>query len=65
MEINKHLLPWMEISKDSVCLLQNDPTLLSEEVISETMRRHEAIAMNIRDARSLIQDYLHVLCERI
>ncbi len=63
MEVNKHLLPWMEISKDSVCMLQNDPALWSEDVISRTMRRHEATAINIQDARSFIKDYLNVLCE--
>ncbi len=63
MEVNKHLLPWMEISKDSLCTLQSDPTLWSEDVISRTMRKHEATALSTPEAQTFIRDYLKVVCE--
>ncbi len=61
MEVNKHLLPWMEVPKDILCTLRDDPALWSEDVISQAMRS-QAAAASIQDARSFIKAYLNVLC---
>ncbi len=65
MEVNKHLIPWMEVSKKDVCMLQDDPELWSEDLIAKTLRQHGGIAFNTQNAQSFIKDYLSVLCESI
>ena len=64
MEVNRHLTPWMEASKDDVCTMQDDPALWSEDMITKTFRRHGATSFNIQDAQAFIKDYLSLLCER-
>lgn len=65
MEVNKHLIPWLEVSKKNVCMLRDDPEVWSEDMIAKILQRHESITFNIQDAQSIIKDYLGVLCEGI
>ena len=65
MEVNKHLIPWMEVSKKDVCMLQDDPELWSEDMIAKILRRHGGITFHIPNAQSVMKDYLSVLCESI
>ncbi len=63
MEVNRHLIPWMEGSKGDVCRLQDDPLLWSEDMIAKTYRRTGVKIFNLQDTQTFIKDYLSVLCE--
>jgi len=63
MEVNKHLVPWMEGPQPDVCMLEKDPELRSEDMIAKIFRRNTVTTLNLREAQSFIKDYLKVLCE--
>ncbi len=63
MEVYRHIIPWMESLKKDVCLLENDPVLWSEDMITKTYRKSGAVDFSIHDAQTFIKDYLKVLCE--
>ncbi len=49
--------------RDAACSMLNDPAILSEYFVSQVLRRRHKGAIQLHDARELIEDYLHVLCE--
>ncbi len=49
--------------RDAACSMLNDPAILSEYFVSQVLRRRHKGAIQLHDARELIDDYLHVLCD--
>jgi hypothetical protein len=62
MEVHRHLIPWMETSKEDICAFEQDPAMWSEDTISETIRIHGSTTAGVQDLRSFIRDYLKVAC---
>jgi hypothetical protein len=52
-----------QVVAESACSILNNPGVLSEYFIAEALERRHKGAINIKDARELIEDYLTALCE--
>jgi hypothetical protein len=52
-------------TKDAFCDMLNDPTLWSDSIIKETLKRGGSLPFNIEDVRHLIKQYTTVLSESI
>ena len=62
MEVYRHLIPWMESSREDVCAFEQDPAMWSEDTIAETIRIHGNTTAGVQDLRSFIRDYLKAAC---
>jgi hypothetical protein len=51
--------------QNGFCDFLNNPTLWSDEMIKQTLERSGTKTYNIEDCRTIVKDYLSVLCSYI
>ncbi len=56
-------LDFPQVVTESACAMLNNPGVLSDFVIAETLEHGRAKDINFQDAKELIKDYLNVLCK--
>ncbi|GAB4329699.1 MAG: hypothetical protein Kow0037_04870 [Calditrichia bacterium] len=65
IQVPDYLAGVVNNTRDAFCDMLTNPTLWSESLIKDTLKRTGGQAFNINDVQTIIQNYLNVLSEHI